>query len=256
MRHRTRTRALGALALVTLGLAFTQAAEAGTIAVTRDTAKYSGTPGGFGGGEMGATSFTGTGGTTLVAMGPGVSVGGNVFQTFCVDTTTSISTGVNYNWTVSTAASPGGFSGGNPDPLDARTAFLVDAFWHGTLTGYNYAQGGGRVSSATSLQLAIWQLEGEIQPGALTTAYNGNAQAQAWVAAANAAVTGGSWSGLGDVRVLNLTTDAGQPGQSLIVEVVTVTPVPLPSAALMGLGLMAGLTGVGVLRRNKRRALA
>jgi hypothetical protein len=245
-----------ALALLTLCMGLVQSADAGTIVVTRDNNKYSGSPGGMGAGEMGVTSFTGA---TSVSMGSGVGISGNIFETFCLETNESISTGTTLNWsTLDTFASNGGFSGGvnNQDQLDARTAYLYHQFVSGSLSGYNYAQGGGRVSSATALQLAIWQIEGEIQPGALTTAYNGNAQAQAWVAAAAAAVAGGAWSGIGNVRVINPVAANGDTQQSMLIETVTtVTPVPLPPAALLGVGLMAALCGAGALRRRSRQTL-
>jgi hypothetical protein len=245
-----------AMALMTLCMGLVQSAEAGTIVITRDNNKYSGSPGGMGAGEMGVTSFTGG---TSVAMGSGVGVSGSVFQTFCLESNESISTGATLNWsTLGTAATNGGYSGavGGSDSLDARTAYLYHQFVTGSLSGYTYNQGNGRVASATSLQLAIWQIEGEIQPGVLTTAYNGNAQAQAWVTAATAAVASGSWTGLGNVRVINPVNASGDSQQSMLIETTTVvTPVPLPPAALLGIGLMGALCSVGALRRRSRQTL-
>jgi hypothetical protein len=244
-----------AMALLTLCMGLVQSADAGTIVVVRDNNKYSGSPAGMGAGELGVKTFTGA---TSVSMGSGVGVSGNVFQTFCLESNEAISTNTTLNWsTVDSAAVSGGYSGGNPDSLDARTAFLYHQFVTGSLTGYNYNQGNGRVASATSLQLAIWQLEGEIQPGALTTAYSSNTQAQTWVALANSAVASGSWSGIGNVRIINPVAANGDGQQSVLIETTTVvTPVPLPPAALLGLGLMAALGGVGALRRRNRQTLA
>lgn len=250
-----RAAAFAAIALTTACFGLTSVAEAGTIVIARDTSNYSGSNGG---GEDAVTTFTD--GPSLASMGSGVGVSGSIFQTFCVETTEPISAGQTYDWSLSTSAVAGGYSGGNPDPLDSRTAFLYHKFLSGTLSGYNYTQGSGRLASSTSLQLAIWQLEGEIQPGALTDAYNNDSQAQAWVAAANAAIqSGGEWEnqGLGNVRILNLTktdsTGAVQNAQSMLVEI---SPVPLPPAALLGLGLMAGMSGVGIVRRRHRGALS
>jgi hypothetical protein len=246
-----------AMALLTLCMGLVQSADAGTIVITRDNNKYSGSPAGMGAGEMGVTTFTGG---TSVSMGSGVGISGNLFQTFCLETNESISTGTTLNWsTLGTAATNGGYSGavGGSDSLDAKTAYLYHQFVSGSLTGYNYTQGNGRVASATSLQLAIWQIEGEIQPGALTTAYNGNSQAQTWVALANSVVASGAWSGIGNVRVINPVASNGDSQQSMLIETTTVvTPVPLPPAALLGMGLMAALGGVGALRRRNRQTLA
>ena len=241
-------------AFLTICIGLAESAEAGTIVVTRDSTKYSGSAAGMSAGEFSVTSFSGA---TSVAMGSGVGVSGGVFQTFCLETTESIPIGSTLSWSsLSTGATSGGYSGGNPDALDARTAYLYHQFVSGSLTGYKYGQGGGRVSSATSLQLAIWQIEGEIQPGALSTAYSADAQAQAWVAAAGLAVSSGAWSGIGSVRVLNPEGSDGSPVQSLLIETTVVTPVPLPPAALLGVGLMAGVAGVGAIRRGRRRTLA
>jgi len=239
-----------AVGVLTLCLGLVAAAQADTITLARDGTKYSG---GNGGGEFAATSFSGA---TLTSLGSGVAVSGSSFQTFCLEANESLSLGTSYNWTLSTGAVAGGYSGGNPDAISSETAYLFHQFWKGTLSGYTYTQGSGRVSSATSLQLAIWKLEGELGTSALTNAYNSNLQAQSWVTAAQLAVSSGTWSGIGDVRVLNLTTSSGANAQSMLVEVTQqVSAVPLPPSALLGLGLMAALSGVGVMRQRSRKAL-
>lgn len=248
MTHFLRSKALAAATFVTACLALAATAAAGTISIDRDTSSYSGT---WGGGEDKVISFSGGG---VPSMGSGVAISGGIFQTFCLEAGVGISINTTYNYTVGTGATNGGVSGQtttNFDPLDARTAYLYTQFWNGTLSNYNYTTGSGRTASATSLQLAIWQIEGELV-NALQTAYNGDTQAQAWVSQANTAVaSGGSWfnQGIGNVRVLNLTDSSGNDIQSLLVL------VPLPPALLSGLGLLAGLGGVGVLRRRNRRAL-
>jgi len=255
MRHSHRTAAFGFAALLTVCFGLVQAAEAGTIVVARDTSKYSG---GNSAGEYGVTSFSGA---SIIALGSGVGVSGDVFQTFCIEQNESVALNTTLNFTVDTAAVAGGNSGQdttvggqNADSLDARTAYLFHQFWTGALSGYNYTQGSGRTASATSLQLAIWQLEGENTSSALISAFNGDSQAQSWVTAANNAVSGGSWSGLGNVRVINLTVPGSNANQqSMLVEV---TPVPLPSAVWLGLGLLAGLSGVGLVRQRRHQAFA
>lgn len=239
-------RAALTAALVLVG-ALATAAQADTISIDRDTSNYSGS---LGGGEDKVLSFSGG----VPSMGSGVGVSGGVFQTFCLESDVGISINTTYNYTVGTGASNGGVSGQtstNFDPLDAKTAYLYTKFWQGTLSNYTYTLGSGRASSALSLQLAIWKIEGELV-GTLQTAYDNNSQAQSWVTeATNAVATGGSWAGKGidNVRVLNLTDSSGNDVQSLLVL------VPVPPALLSGLGLLAGLGGVGLLRRRNRRAL-
>jgi hypothetical protein len=238
-----------AVGVLTLCFGLVTAAQADSITLTRDTGKYTSSMGG----EFAATSFSGA---TLSSAGSGVLVSGSSLQTFCLEANESVSMGTSYNWTLSTGAVAGGYSGGNPDTISSETAYLFHQFWKGTLSGYTYTQGASRVSSATSLQLALWKLEGELGTTALTNAYNSNLQAQSWVSAAQLAVSSGTWSGLGDVKVLNLTTSSGANAQSMLVEVTTpVSAVPLPPSALLGLGLMAALSGVGVMRQRSRKSL-
>jgi len=242
MRHLFRSAALAA-AFVASSFALAATADAATISIDRDLTNYSSTNGG----EFMVLTFGGT----VPAMGAGVQVSGGLFQTFCLEADAHISSNTSYDYTLGTGATDGGLSGGNPDPIDSRTAYLFTSFWHGTLSSYDYTLGSGRVASATSLQLAIWRLEGELI-GGLQTQYDGDSQAQAWVSEANTAIaTGGSWylQGIGDVRVINPTTSTGGDVQSMLVL------VPVPPAVLLGLGLLAGLGGVGLLRQRRRLAL-
>ena len=86
------------------------------------------------------------------------------FETFCVERNEYLNFGQQYIFKVDidSAAIKGGLGGGNPDPLDARTAWLYCEFVKGTLQGYDYANTGvGRVDSADALQYAIWYIENE-----------------------------------------------------------------------------------------------
>jgi hypothetical protein len=106
------------------------------------------------------------------------------------------------------------------------------------LSNYDYNDPTKRVLDANSLQLAFWFLENEINPIADT-------QALEWIKEAEAAITSGTWIGLGNVRVLNISWAAtGQPAQSQLVL------VPEPSTLLL---LGAGLLGLGILGRKKFR---
>lgn len=248
MKSLNKLAALGAAAVMTLCFGLAQASYADTITLTQDTTNYTGA---HGAGEFGVSAFSGA---TVSTAGSGVATSGNAFQTFCLEGNEHVALNTSYNWTLSTGAVAGGYSGGNPDPIGSDTAYLFHQFWAGTLTSYTYTQGSGRTSSANSLQLAIWSLEGELGTTALTNAYNADSQAQAWVSAAQTAVANGTWTGTGNVRVLNLTSTVdGSNAQSVLVET---QAVPLPSSALLGLGLMAGLTGVGVLRKRRRNVVA
>jgi len=243
-----KAKAFVATAALVFAFAAAQSAQADTIKLNVDSANYTG---GNGAGEYKVGAWSGG---SVPTMGSGVNAPGGVFQTFCVESNESIVFNTTYNYTASTSAVAGGYSGGNPDALDAKTAYLYTQFWNGTLSGYTYTQGSGRVASATSLQLALWKIEGEIQPGALTTAYNNDTQAQAWVSAATSAVSAGTWTGIGNVRILNLTdVSTGANIQSVLAMLAV---VPLPSALMLGFGLMSAMGAASVLKRRNRRVLA
>lgn len=112
------------------------------------------------------------------------------------------------------------------DPLDQRTAYLYSQFRGGTLAGYNYGiNGSGDPASANLLQNAIWYFEQENV---------GNQSTNPFVIAANNAVNSGQWSGLGNVRVVNLFYENGSRAQDQL------TLVPEPSTlALLGSGVAA-----------------
>jgi len=252
MKQRWMTAALAAGIFAASCLGMTRAAEAGTLETTTNDSDSGGYTGLYGGGEFAVVTFSL--GPTLDPLGSGVQVNSYIFQTFCLEANERMIFGQTLDFTVDTTANAGGFGGGSPDPLDSRTAYLFTQFWNGTLSGYNYTLGTGRMDSATALQLAIWKLEDELGTSSLQDAYDSNSLAQSFVSAADSAVaSGGSWfgKGLGDVRILNLTLN-GTNLQSVLVQV---TPIPLPPAALLGLGIMTGLGGLGLVRRRNRPAL-
>ena len=114
------------------------------------------------------------------------------------------------------------------DPLDQRTAYLYTQFRSGSLSGYNYGiNGAGDPTSANLLQNAIWYFEQENV---------GNQSSNPFVMAANNAVNSGQWSGLGNVRVLNLYYENGGHAQDQL----SLVPVPEPSSlVLLGSGVLA-----------------
>lgn len=162
--------------------------------------------------------------------GVATSLGGpDLFRTFCIQRDEPIDFANPFVITgISTIALEQG------DPLDYRTAWLYTQFRAGTLPGYNYTPNSlARVESANALQQAIWYIEQE-------QAIVYTPLAQYFVDLAN----NSGWTGVGQVRILNLRYVTGAPAQDLLV----LEPVPEPaSMALAGLGLAA----VMKLRRRK-----
>lgn len=233
--------ALAGSAFAVPGVAEAGVIAEGTITLVRDkgTTGYSGDNGG---GEMGVSVFTGT---SVVAMGSSAQVSGSYFQTFCIERNEYFTPGTNYNYVINDAATSGGVSGGNPDPISAATAWLYTKFYFGNLDGYDYDLGTDRKNSATQLQNAFWYLENEL------TSLDTTSQAYAWVQAAREATDNDGYlddwaGGIGGVRVLNITDSAGTMKQDQLFMVA----VPLPPAAFLGLG---GLVGLGALRASRRR---
>lgn len=170
------------------------------------------------------------------------------FKTFCVEYDENVSNGGEYWVDISANAVYGGSNIPNPppypqfDPLDTKTAYLYAT----------YAPAVASDADANDLQYAIWYIEGEV------TSLAGKAGAIAlYNAAVDATETGsligvGStdgiaiWSGLGNVRVMNLWSDPtvrtwDTAKQSLLVLV--------PAPAAVGLGLL----GLGLVGWVKRR---
>jgi hypothetical protein len=229
-----------AVALIALSISAT--ASGGTI-------KLADSFGANPGGEFKATTFTGG---SVAPSGPNVLDTGSKFQTFCIEYSENISFGTQYTWSLNVGAVGGGVSGGGHDltslggtgigdPLDSKTAFLFSSFWKGALFDYSYTDATQRVIDATQLQKLIWYLEGEITtlPSALGT------KAHAWHDQAVEATTLGAdnavtWTGLGNVRVLNLVNNNGVQSQDQLVVVPTPTAV-LAGSSLFGCTLLAQL---------------
>ena len=129
------------------------------------------------------------------------------------------------------------------DYLSEQTAFLYTQFRAGTLSDYSYS-GSNHQASANSLQYAIWMFEQEI-PTIVSNPF---------VMLANTAVSSGTWSGLGNVRVMNLKrgTEEAQD-QLMLVAGRDITAVPEPASLVL---FGSGTTLAAMARRRSRRRAA
>jgi hypothetical protein len=161
------------------------------------------------------------------------------FLTFCLEKDEFVNMGSTYYVTLDTVARDGGAGGPSPDPISAQTAAMYQEFRNGGSFG-----GLGALDTANeirSLQMAIWFSEDEIS----NAEFNNDALAVAlynWGAQNNNGT-------IGNVRVMNLWTSAnGGHAQDML------TIVPLPTAAWAGMASMAGVAGLGYVRRRGHRA--
>lgn len=156
---------------------------------------------------------------------------GTVLTSFCVEKDEYFNPGSSYYAVINTEAVNGGIGGPSPDPIDERSAYLYTQFISGNPTFQNQEK----------LQDAIWYIE---QEGGRSNMY---------VGLANLAVSNGDWSGLGNVRVLNLYkcydgVNYSGPAQDQLIAI-TPVPVPVPGAFMLaGLGTFL----VGWIRRRQK----
>lgn len=181
----------------------------------------------------------------------------NSFQTFCLELDQFLGQSprdyaVQINTTVITGSPGFNF-------VSQGTAWLYNQFRSGNLTGYDYTVGAGRASSASSLQLAIWYLQGQFDDpntwgggnptrnSLLWTEFNANQDAQDFFDLVDGIFGANAFDAYAGnrVRVLNVgpTPNGGNwQNQDLL------TLIPLPS----GGGLAAaGLLGLVALRRRR-----
>jgi hypothetical protein len=209
-----------------------------------------GTPNPFGGGAFTASSAS-------------VLNTGDSFLTFCLEYSEHISLGTSYFVDINTSAVKGGYSslGHTPvidpdgsateDPLSKATAWLYTQFRTNTSAlnrvsdSFIYDK-----SHANSMQLAIWKLEGELgADSSAVSAYNNDQRAKDWVSTAIS--SSAAWSGIGNVRVMNLYssyTNGDFSGH--MQDQLYLMPVPEPETYAM---MLAGLGLIGFVANRRRR---
>ena len=185
----------------------------------------------------------------------------NSFESFCLEYNENISFGTNYkvggvtNHTVNAAGVYGIYSGSEPghtstkDPISASTAWLFTQFYTTHLSNTTMWGGANQTVKNTALQQAIWSLEGESfgSMSSLATTYK---------SMANTAVSSGTWSGIGSVRVLNLFSKDSQGNYTRHAQdqLYMVSAVPEPETYAMMLAGLALVGGIARRRRNKATA--
>jgi hypothetical protein len=113
--------------------------------------------------------------------------------------------------------------------LTSQTAWLYTQFRDGTLAGYDQSTNAGN-----ALQFALWQLQNDL---AVPQGLSYSALANSFVTLAEQAVANG-FTGIGDVRVLNLVNADGTDAQDQL------TMVPEPSSfELLALGAIVLFVG-------------
>lgn len=176
-------------------------------------------------------------------------LGGDTFQSFCLEASEYIYENTTYDAEINTSAMYGSV-GPSGDPLSKGTGYLYSEFAKGTLQGYAYTgTAEERKASADALQRAIWWLEQE-KGGQLNDFYT---QLLRSVFGSGSGARGGSAADYG-VYALNLTSlsaCAAADGRCQDTLYYTGQRVPDGGITLMLLG--GALVSLGAVRRFTRR---
>lgn len=182
------------------------------------------------------------------------------FQSFCIERSDSYSSQARL-W-LSTEARYGGPGShawqdgheplegtANGTDLDSKTAWAYSQFAQGDLAGYNYGAGGykglTRSQTAGALQRLIWASEGvggssyDADFGGISLNADQRALIQTWDSAYALAVFKG-WTGIGNVRVLQMYDADGSDLRQDCLVLIVPTPGATP-LAVMGLSLLTAL---------------
>jgi len=159
------------------------------------------------------------------------------FLTYCLEVDESLNfSGTFMAGGITTMADKGGQNTDAGDPLSPFTAYL-----------YTQAVNGGYADDQLDdVQYAIWYEEEEI--GSLNGESNNPATPLGFYTQEHNNFSNSGWTGLGNVRVINLTDASGNDRQDLLVT----APVPEPATMfLFGTGLV-GLAGFGRKKLMKK----
>ena len=166
--------------------------------------------------------------------GPG---GPPSFQTFCIESQITFHNGGTYNYTVSATDHAG-------HPLTWGAAWLFAQFTAGTLPGYDYTFGSGRMNSAGALQAAIWDLQLQTVPsgfGVLSVQTGIDLGLANTAAIAAGHLASDPANGAFNVDILSLSDANGAPVQDWLA-------VPDSSTTIALLGFV--LVGIESVRRK------
>lgn len=164
------------------------------------------------------------------------TVGSELFRTFCVQVNENMAfwnSSQKKNWFNVVGISAYSVAGNTP--LSPKTAFLYTEFRAGTLAGYQYLSNttsrlNEHISDANMLQKAIWYFQQQI------TFSSAGGASNVYITLAN----NSGWTGIGDVRIANLTWGANTKGVQVgknAQDQLILVPIPAPLAA--GLSLLA-----------------